>query len=72
MTESKVHFIGAGPGDAELITVKGARLLHEADVVVYAGSLVDRELVRTHAPEARVYDSAGTPLFGCSMVIFRP
>jgi precorrin-4/cobalt-precorrin-4 C11-methyltransferase len=57
-----VHFIGAGPGDAELITVKGARLLGEADVVVYAGSLVDRELVRTHAPHARVWDSAGMTL----------
>jgi len=57
-----VHFIGAGPGDAELITVKGARLLREADVVVYAGSLVDRELVRTHAPNARVWDSAGMSL----------
>lgn len=57
-----VHFIGAGPGDAELITVKGARILREADVVVYAGSLVDRELVRTHAPEAEVWDSAGMTL----------
>jgi len=57
-----IHFIGAGPGDAELITVKGARLLREADVVVYAGSLVDRELVRTHAPQAQVWDSAGMTL----------
>ncbi len=57
-----VHFIGAGPGDAELITVKGARLLKEADVVVYAGSLVDRELVRTYAADAVVYDSAGMSL----------
>jgi precorrin-4/cobalt-precorrin-4 C11-methyltransferase len=58
----KVHFIGAGPGDAELITVKGARLLREADLVVFAGSLVDRELVRTYAPDAEVYDSAGMTL----------
>lgn len=57
-----IHFVGAGPGDAELITVKGARLLREADVVVYAGSLVDRELVRTYAPDARVFDSAGMDL----------
>jgi len=57
-----IHFIGAGPGDAELITVKGARLLREADVVVYAGSLVDRELVRTYAPQAQVWDSAGMTL----------
>ena len=59
---SKVHFIGAGPGDPELITVKGARLLAEADVVVFAGSLVDRELVRTYAPGAEVWDSAGMTL----------
>lgn len=58
----KVHFVGAGPGDAELITVKGARLLREVDVVVFAGSLVDRELVRTYAPNAEVNDSAGMTL----------
>ncbi len=58
----KVHFIGAGPGDAELITVKGARLLGEAQVVVFAGSLVDRELVRSYALDAEVYDSAGMTL----------
>ncbi|NMC74835.1 MAG: precorrin-4 C(11)-methyltransferase [Geobacteraceae bacterium] len=58
----KVHFIGAGPGDPELITVKGARLLGEADVVIYAGSLVDLELVRTHAPGAEVYDSSSMTL----------
>lgn len=58
----KVFFIGAGPGDAELITVKGARILGEADVVVYAGSLVDRELVRTYAPNAQIFDSAGMNL----------
>jgi precorrin-4/cobalt-precorrin-4 C11-methyltransferase len=58
----KVQFIGAGPGDPELITVKGARLLAEADVVVFAGSLVDRDLVRTYAPDAEVWDSAGMTL----------
>src|SRR6266540_1162166 len=62
VAENKVFFVGAGPGDAELITVKGARLLREADVVVFAGSLVDRELVRTYAPNAEVYDSAGMTL----------
>ena len=65
MTEQntyKVHFVGAGPGDAELITVKGARLLSVADVVVYTGSLVDRELVKRYAPNARFYDSASMNL----------
>ena len=58
----KVHFIGAGPGDPELITVKGARLLGEADVVIYAGSLVDRELVHRYAPEAEFHDSSSLTL----------
>ena len=64
-----VTFVGAGPGDAELITVKGARLLREADVVVFAGSLVDRELVRTHAPDAEVWDSAGMTLEETTQVL---
>jgi precorrin-4/cobalt-precorrin-4 C11-methyltransferase len=55
---SIVHFIGAGPGDPELITVKGARLLREAHVIIYAGSLVDRNLVQTYGPDAELYDSA--------------
>lgn len=66
---SKVHFIGAGPGDPELITVKGARLLGEADVVIYAGSLVDRELVRVHAQGAEVYDSSSMTLEETTSVI---
>jgi len=66
---SKVFFVGAGPGDAELITVRGARLLREADVVVYAGSLVDRELVRTYAPQAQVWDSAGMTLEATTQVL---
>jgi len=41
----KVYFVGAGPGDPELITVKGKRLLDEADLVVYAGSLVNPQLL---------------------------
>ena len=40
-----VYFIGAGPGDPELITVKGKRLIQEADVIVYTGSLVNPALL---------------------------
>jgi len=57
-----VYFIGAGPGAPDLITVRGAHLLAAAEVVVYAGSLVDYELVRTYAPQAEVHDSAGMTL----------
>jgi precorrin-4/cobalt-precorrin-4 C11-methyltransferase len=58
----QVSFVGAGPGAADLITIRGARLLSHADVVIYAGSLVDLELVRRYAVTADVYDSAGMTL----------
>lgn len=53
-----VHIIGAGPGDPELITVKGQRLLSEADVVIYAGSLVNPEILKICKPDAKIYNSA--------------
>lgn len=53
-----VWFVGAGPGDPELITVKGQRLVREADVVIYAGSLVPRAIVAEAREDAEVYDSA--------------
>ena len=40
-----IYFIGAGPGATDLITVRGMRLLQKADVVIYAGSLVNPELL---------------------------
>jgi precorrin-4/cobalt-precorrin-4 C11-methyltransferase len=59
---SKVYFIGAGPGDPELITVKGQRLVAEADLVLYAGSLVPREVVACAKDGAKVADSASMTL----------
>ncbi|HMK60603.1 MAG TPA: precorrin-4 C(11)-methyltransferase [Dissulfurispiraceae bacterium] len=53
---AKVFFVGAGPGDPELITVKGAGLLKSADVVIFAGSLVNRMLLV--GLRAELYDSA--------------
>jgi precorrin-4/cobalt-precorrin-4 C11-methyltransferase len=48
---AKVWFVGAGPGNPELITVKGLSLLKDADVLIYAGSLVNPELIaQSHAP----------------------
>ncbi len=58
----RVSFVGAGPGAADLITIRGARLLRHADVVIFAGSLVDRKLVQLYATKADVYDSAGMTL----------
>jgi precorrin-4/cobalt-precorrin-4 C11-methyltransferase len=51
-----VYFVGAGPGDPELITLKGRRLLDAADVVIYAGSLVNPVLLE--GIKARIHDSA--------------
>ena len=45
MTNSPVYFVGAGPGDPELITLKGRRLLDQADIIIYAGSLVNPQLL---------------------------
>lgn len=45
MAMNKVYFVGAGPGDPDLITVKGMNLLQKADLLIYAGSLVNPELV---------------------------
>ena len=56
-----VWFVGAGPGDPDLITVKGMRLLEEADVLVYAGSLVSLALVRKSGAAIR-RDSMGMKL----------
>ncbi len=58
----KVYFIGAGPGDPELITVKGWRLIEEADVIVYAGSLVNPQVFAGAKPGAELYNSAGMTL----------
>ena len=53
-----VHFVGAGSGAADLITVRGARLLAQADVLIYAGSLVNPELLELAKPECRIHNSA--------------
>ena len=53
-----VYFIGAGPGDKELITVKGMKLLESADCIIYAGSLVNPELLGYAKSGCEVHDSA--------------
>ncbi len=59
---AKVYFIGAGPGDPELVTVKGQRIISQADIVIYAGSLVPQEIVAQAKPSAKVYNSASLNL----------
>ena len=53
-----IYFVGAGSGAADLITVRGMKLLQEAEVMVYAGSLVNPELLAYAPPGCEIYDSA--------------
>ncbi len=53
-----IHFVGAGSGAADLITVRGARLLQAADVIIYAGSLVNPALLDYAGQDCRIYNSA--------------
>jgi len=58
----KVYIIGAGPGDPELITVKGARLIERCPVVLYTGSLVPEAVISRARKDAKVLDSSGMTL----------
>lgn len=53
-----IHFVGAGPGAVDLITVRGQKFLEQADVVIYAGSLVNPELLNSTKEECKIYNSA--------------
>lgn len=53
-----VHFVGAGPGAPDLITLRGAALLEQADVVIYAGSLVNPALLERTRADCQIYNSA--------------
>ena len=52
-----IYFIGAGPGDPELLTIKGKKLIDQADVIIYAGSLVNKEVLSGAREDARIYNS---------------
>lgn len=57
-----ISFVGAGPGNVDLITIKGRRLLEEADVVIYAGSLVSKEHLEFCKEGTELHNSAGMTL----------
>jgi len=57
-----VHFIGAGPGAPDLVTVRGLRLIQSCPVILYAGSLVPRELLDEARPDAEIADTASMHL----------
>lgn len=53
-----VHFVGAGPGAVDLITVRGKNLIEKANVIIYAGSLVNPELLNYASKDCKIYNSA--------------
>lgn len=57
-----IHFVGAGPGAPDLITLRGAKLLGEVGMIIYAGSLVNKELLSLARPECAIYNSASMTL----------
>jgi len=57
-----IYFIGAGPGDPELITVKGARILAQSNLVIYTGSLVNKNILDLCSQETEIHNSASMNL----------
>ena len=58
MDRKQVYFVGAGPGAADLITVRGRDLIGQADVIIYAGSLVNPDLLKYAQEGAEIHNSA--------------
>jgi precorrin-4/cobalt-precorrin-4 C11-methyltransferase len=69
--EPQVHFIGAGPGDPELLTLKGKRLIENSDVVIYADSLVNRSVCSFAKEGAEIYGSSSMNLEEITGLIVR-
>ena len=57
-----IHFVGAGSGAPDLITLRGKKHIENADVIIYAGSLVNKELLEYAKKGCAIYDSAGMTL----------
>lgn len=66
-----VYFIGAGPGDPELLTIKAEKIIKRADIVIYAGSLINKDIIKLARKNARLYDSSGMSLEQVLRVIRR-
>lgn len=60
--KGKVVFIGGGPGDPELLTIKAYKIIKEADVIIYAGSLVNKEVLNNVKPGTEIHNSASLNL----------
>lgn len=59
---NKVYFIGAGPGDPELMTLKGKSIIEKADIMIYAGSLVNKEVLQWRKEGSEIHNSASMTL----------
>jgi len=69
-TKVNVYFIGAGPGDPELITLKALKIIEEADIIIYAGSLVNKEILRFNKKlNVEIYNSANMTLLETDRII---
>lgn len=64
MTRALVSFVGAGPGAADLLTLRAARVIAEADIVIWASSLVHEDVLAHARADAEIVDSAALPLEG--------
>ena len=62
LREGHIEIVGAGPGDPDLVSVRGRKMLQQADLILYAGSLVPKELTECHKPGATVLSSASMAL----------
>ncbi|MDU6339094.1 MAG: SAM-dependent methyltransferase, partial [Cutibacterium granulosum] len=60
--QGRVVFVGAGPGAPDLVSVRGARVIETADIIIWASSLVHPDMVARHKPDAELIDSAAIPL----------
>ncbi|NTW73055.1 MAG: cobalt-precorrin-4 C(11)-methyltransferase, partial [Eubacteriaceae bacterium] len=58
----QVYYIGAGPGDPDLITVKGRKIVEKSDIIIYAGSLVNRAIIDCAREDAEIFNSASMTL----------
>lgn len=65
----KVYFIGAGPGDPELLTIKAYNIIKKSDIIIYAGSLVNKAVIKHAKKSAKIYDSSSMTLDEVTEVI---
>lgn len=65
----KIYFIGAGPGDPELLTIKAGKIIEKADIIIYAGSLINKDILKFAKKRVLFYDSSSMNLEGIFNII---